>query len=45
MGQAHVFLTPFSSFVICDRALKAAVHDAGNPGDAGGSGISSYPCI
>ncbi|MCL1501501.1 DUF1629 domain-containing protein [Xanthomonas nasturtii] len=38
--QAHVFLTPFSSFVICDRAFKDAVHDAGIPADAGESGIS-----
>ncbi|MFA8518994.1 imm11 family protein, partial [Xanthomonas campestris] len=40
VGQAHVFLTPFSSFVICDRAFKDAVHDAGIPDDAGESGIS-----
>ncbi|WP_372168221.1 imm11 family protein [Xanthomonas axonopodis] len=39
MGQAHVFLTPFSSFVICARALKDAVHDAGNPGGSGTSFI------
>lgn len=37
---AHVFLTPFNSFVVCDRSFKEAVHSAGIPEDPAASGIS-----
>ncbi|MBO9740139.1 DUF1629 domain-containing protein [Xanthomonas axonopodis pv. begoniae] len=40
LNGAHVFLTPFNSFVVCDRFFKEAVHSAGIPEDPGASGIS-----
>ncbi|MCC8538921.1 DUF1629 domain-containing protein [Xanthomonas axonopodis pv. poinsettiicola] len=40
LGDAHVFLTPYSLFVVCDQVFKAAVHRAGVPEDPELSGIS-----
>jgi hypothetical protein len=40
LGDAHVFLTPYSLFVVCDQAFKAAVHNAGIHEDPELSGIS-----
>lgn len=40
LGDAHVFLTPYSYFVVCDRAFIDAVRAAGVPGDPEKSGIS-----
>ncbi len=38
--DAHVFLTPFSTFVIASREFVDAVHAAGAPTSPRGSGIS-----
>ncbi|HGM6416956.1 TPA: DUF1629 domain-containing protein [Stenotrophomonas maltophilia] len=40
LAGAHVFLTPFSTFVIADRQFVDAVHAAGVPDDPESSGIS-----
>ena len=40
LNGAHVLLTPFNSFVVCDRFIKEAVHSAGIPEDPAESGIS-----
>ncbi|MBK0025020.1 DUF1629 domain-containing protein [Stenotrophomonas sp. S48] len=40
VADAHVFLTPFSTFVIADRTFVDAVRSAGVPGNSFESGIS-----
>lgn len=40
LAGSHVFLTPFSTFVITDRAFFDAVHSAGVPENPAESGIS-----